>query len=102
MQSLLAAIHGYFLSPVLTIFFFALLVYVVLGWLMVGGVVDNRNQTVRSIYQFLFQIIEPVARPIRRIIPPLGNLDLSILVIALAIPFVRDWLIPRIILAVPF
>ena len=102
MQSLLAAIHGYFLSPVLTIFFFALLVYVVLGWLMVGGVVDNRNQTVRSIYQFLLQIIEPVARPIRRIIPPLGNLDLSILVIALAIPFVRDWLIPRIILAVPF
>ena len=42
MQSLLAAIHGYFLSPVLTIFFFALLVYVVLGWLMMGGVVDNR------------------------------------------------------------
>lgn len=102
MQSLLAAIHGYFLSPVLTIFFFALLVYVVLGWLMMGGVVDNRNQTVRSIYQFLFQIIEPVARPVRRVIPPLGNLDLSILVIALAIPFLRDWLIPRIILAIPF
>ena len=102
MQSLLAAIHGYFLSPVLTIFFFGLLIYVILGWLMVGGVVDNRNQTVRSIYQFLSSIIEPVARPVRRVIPPLGNLDLSILVIALAIPFVRDWLIPRIILAIPF
>ena len=102
MQSLLAAIHGYFLSPVLTIFFFALLVYVVLGWLMVGGVVATRNQTVRSIYQFLFQIIEPVARPVRRVIPPLGNLDLSILVIALAIPFLRDGLSPRIILAIPF
>lgn len=79
-----------------------LLAYVILGWLMVGGVVDNRNQTVRSIYQFLFQIIEPVARPIRRFIPPLGNLDLSILVIALAIPFLRDWAIPRFILAIPF
>ena len=102
MQDLLTALYSYFIHPILTIYFFALIVYVILGWLMVGGVVDNRNQTVRSIYQFLFSIIEPVARPIRRIIPPLGNLDLSILVIALAIPFIRDWLIPRIILAVPF
>ena len=102
MQDLLTALYGYFISPILTIYFFALIVYVVLGWLMVGGVVDNRNPTVGSIYQFLFQIIEPVARPVRRIIPPLGNLDLSILVIALAIPFLRDWLIPRIILAIPF
>jgi len=87
---------------VLTIFFIGLLIYVILGWLMVGGVVDNRNQTVRSIYGFLFSIIEPVAKPLRRIIPPLGGLDLSILVIALAIPFLRDWLLPRLILAVPF
>ncbi|MEM1148674.1 MAG: YggT family protein [Pseudomonadota bacterium] len=102
MQALLSALHVYFISPILTIFFFALLIYVILGWLMVGGVVDNRNQTVRSIYGFLFQIIEPIARPIRKVIPPLGSLDLSILVIALAIPFLRDWVIPRVILAVPF
>ena len=69
---------------------------------MMGGVVDNRNQTVRSIYSFLYSIIEPVARPIRRIIPPIGNFDLSILIVALAIPFVRDWLIPRVIAAIPF
>lgn len=102
MSDLLWALHSYFLSPILTIYFIAILVYVVLGWLMVGGVVDNRNQTVRSIYQFLYSIIEPVARPIRRVIPPLGNLDLSILVIALAIPFLRDWALPRVILAIPF
>jgi len=76
--------------------------YVILGWLMIGGVVDNRNQTVRSIYSFLNQIIEPIARPIRRIIPPIGNLDLSVLVIALAIPFLREYLIPRLILLIPF
>ena len=101
MRDLLWALHSYFISPILTIYFIALLVYVVLGWLMIGGVVANRNPTVRSIYSFLFSIIEPVARPIRRFIPPLGNLDLSILVIALAIPFLRDWLIPRIIYAIP-
>jgi YggT family protein len=102
LQALLWALHGYFIAPILTIYFFALLAYVILGWLMIGGVVDNRNQTVRSIYGFLFSIIEPVARPIRRIIPPLGNLDLSILVVALAIPFLRDWLLPTVIRAIPF
>ncbi len=102
MQDLLGALHAYFISPVLQIYFIALLVYVILGWLMIGGVVDNRNQTVRSIYGFLFSIIEPVARPIRKVIPPMGNLDLSILIIALAIPFLNDWLIPRFIAAIPF
>lgn len=96
------AIHIYFVSPILTLFFFALLIYVIMSWLMVGGVVDQRNQTVRGIYNFLYQVIEPVAQPVRRIIPPLGSLDLSILVIALAIPFVRDYLIPTVIRGIPF
>lgn len=102
MRDLLWALHSYFLSPILTLYFFAIVIYVILGWLMIGGVVDNRNQTVRSIYSFLFSIIEPVARPIRRLIPPMGNIDWSVLIIVLAIPFVRDWLLPRAILAIPF
>ena len=95
-------LHRFFIAPVLLIYMYAILVYVVLGWLMIGGVVDNRNQTVRSIYQFLFQIIEPVARPIRRVLPPLGSLDLSVLVILLAIPFLRVYFIPRVISLIPF
>jgi len=102
LSELLWALHGYFISPILQIYFIAILVYVILGWLMIGGVVDNRNQTVRSIYGFLFSIIEPVARPIRLFIPPIGNLDLSVLIILLAIPFIREWLIPSAIRAIPF
>lgn len=102
MRDLLFALHGYFISPLLTVYFIAIFAYVILGWLMIGGVVDMRNPTVRQIYGFLTSIIEPVARPIRRIIPPLGRIDLSVLIILLAIPFVRDWLIPRIIMLIPF
>lgn len=102
MRELLLALNQYFVSPLLDIYFIALLVYVVLGWLMVSNVIDFRNMTVRSIYGFLGSIIEPVARPIRNMLPPLGNLDLSVLVIALGIPFVRDWAIPSLIMLVPF
>ena len=102
MRELLEALHVYFLAPILSIYFFAILIYVVLGWLMIGGVVDNRNHTVRSIYSFLHSVIEPVAGPIRRVIPPVGNLDFSVLIILLAIPFVRDWLLPRLYMSIPF
>ena len=102
MQDLLSALYLYFISPILTIYFFAIIAYVVLGWLLMAGVVEQRNMTVQQIYSFLHSIIEPVAGPIRRFVPPLGNLDLSVLIILLAIPFVRDWLLPRAIMAVPF
>ena len=101
MRDLFLALHVYFLSPILTIFFFCLLAYVILGWLLISNVVDGRNHTVRSIYGFLESIIEPVARPIRNFLPPLGNLDLSVLVIALAIPFLRDYAIPEVIMMLP-
>lgn len=102
MQDLLSALYLYFISPILTIYFFAIIAYVVLGWLLMAGVVEQRNMTVQQIYSFLHSIIEPVAGPIRRFVPPIGNLDLSVLIILLAIPFIRDWLLPRLIMAVPF
>jgi YggT family protein len=101
-QDLLSALYLYFISPILTIYFFAIIAYVVLGWLLMAGVVEQRNMTVQQIYSFLHSIIEPVAGPIRRFVPPIGNLDLSVLIILLAIPFIRDWLLPRLIMAVPF
>ncbi len=101
MQELFIALHGYFLSPLLTVYFFCIFGYVILSWLMVGGVVDMRNQTVQAIYGFLNSIIEPVARPIRRFIPPIGRLDLSVLIILLSIPFLRDYAIPRLISLIP-
>jgi len=102
LRELLFALNQYFVSPLLEIYFFALLIYVVMGVLMVANVIDVRNMTVRSIYGFLNSIIEPVARPIRNMLPPTGNLDLSILVIALGIPFVQNWAIPNLIMLVPF
>ena len=97
MSSLLIALYQFFLSPLLTLLFFLLLAYVIFGWLVVGGVVSLQNPTARQIYGILQSVIEPLARPIRRFIPPLGQLDLSIFVLALAILFTRDWLLPTLI-----
>ena len=102
MGYLLEALRHYFVTPILNLFLAALVAYVVLGWLLLANVLDNRNPTVRSIYSFLFQIIEPVARPVRRIVPPIGNLDLSVLLIALTIPFLNREVLPFLIQLISF
>ncbi len=47
---------------------------------------DPRNK----IIQFLYQITEPVLVPVRRVIPPIGGLDLSILVVLIIIQILRN------------
>lgn len=102
MRDLLLALHSYFLSPLLTLLFFAIFIYVIMSWLFAGGMIDSRNPTARNIWSMLSGVIEPIARPLRNILPQMGQIDLSVLVIILAIPFVRDFAIPKIIGLVPF
>ena len=50
---------------------------IVLSWLIAFGVLNMNNPTVRQIVRGLDAITEPLFRPFRRIVPPLGGLDLS-------------------------
>jgi YggT family protein len=102
LRDLLLALHAYFISPILSILLIVLIIYVVLGWLVVFGVVQRYNPTTRGIMTFLDSILRPLLRPIQKIVPPIGQLDLSVLILALIIIFLRDWAIPRLFLLVPF
>ncbi|MCA8900790.1 MAG: YggT family protein [Hyphomonas sp.] len=97
MYSLLWALYSYFLSPILSLLLLVILVYVVMSWLLMGGVISMRNPTVRQIQGVLDSIMDPLLRPIRRHVPPLGQLDLSVFLLALGILFTRDWLLPTLI-----
>ena len=102
MQELLGALFIYFLSPLLWLIAFALLVYVVISWLLVAGIVDSRNPVPLQIYNFLGSAFEPMLRPIRRIIPSFNGIDLSVLFLILIIQFLNGYAIPRLITLVPF
>jgi YggT family protein len=78
-----------------------ILVYVVLGLLIAMGVVSQYNPTSRQIIQFCGSIVEPLARPIRRILPRFGMIDLSLYVVMLIIIFLQNYAIPRLISLVP-
>jgi YggT family protein len=102
LRELLGAIFIYFISPVLWLLNIVIIVYVVLSWLIVAGVVQQWNPTTRGIMRFCGSIIDPLVRPLRKIIPPLGGLDLSLLALILIIGFLQGYLIPKLISLVPF
>jgi YggT family protein len=62
---------------------------VVASWLVAFGVINTRNMTVYRLLDILNRATEPVFRPIRRLIPPMGGLDLSPLVVLLIIYLIQ-------------
>ena len=65
----------------------------ILSWLVAFGVVNTRNQFVATVGEFLYRITEPVLRPIRNMMPSLGGIDISPVILILII-----FLIERIII----
>src|SRR3954447_22109236 len=78
---------------VLQLYVWLLIAAAVLSWLIAFNVVNTRNQFVASVGEFLYRITEPALRPIRNMMPNLGGIDISPVILILII-----FLIERIIL----
>jgi YggT family protein len=65
----------------LDIYWYLIIAAVVLTWLIAFNVVNTRNQIVGMIADFLFRITEPVFRPIRSLMPNMGGIDISPLIV---------------------
>ena len=61
----------------------------VFSWLVVFNVVNTRNQFVAMVWDFLYRITEPVLGPIRRLMPNLGGIDISPVILILIIIFIQ-------------
>jgi YggT family protein len=70
-----------------------IIIQAVLSWLIVFNVINTYNDFVRSVYQTLEAITRPIYRPIRRIMPDFGALDLSPLVVLLLIIVLKDYVL---------
>ena len=73
----------------LDIYVWAIIISAIMSWLVHFDVVNRRNPLVHTIGSFLWRITEPALRPIRRFIPNLGGIDISPIVLILAIYFIQ-------------
>ena len=84
----------------LNIYWWILIAAAIFSWLYAFNVVNPRNQFVGSVGNALFRITEPALRPIRRLLPDLGGIDISPIILLLIIFFLRQFIITTIAPAV--
>ena len=77
------------LDTIISLYTFAVVISVVLTWLVQFNVVNTSNQLIYMLGDFLYRITEPVLKRIRAVIPPIGGIDLSPLILLLVLFFVR-------------
>ena len=81
------------LIALLDLYWWVIIIAVIISWLVGFGVINTYNQFARTVVRALHALTEPVFGPIRRIIPPMGGLDLSPLIVLFIIFFLRNWLV---------
>ena len=88
------------LSMLLSLVWWVFLFMIIMSWLISFNVINTRNQFVAGVWRVLNQVTEPILRPIRRIIPPIGGLDLSPIIVFVIIFFLQSFIandLPRLL-----
>ena len=79
-----------FLDSVVTLIIWAVILSAILSWLVGFNIINVRNRLVYIIVDSLQRITEPLLLPIRRLLPNLGGIDLSPIVLILLLIFFRN------------
>lgn len=75
---------------VLRLYSYVIIAMAIFSWLLAFDVINFRNELVRSVWNFLNSITEPLLRPIRRILPNLGGIDVSPIILLLLLFLIED------------
>ena len=83
----------FILGALLTMLSWAIIISAVLSWLVAFDIINLRNRAIYQISTLLDRVTEPVLRPFRRIIPPLGGVDISPIIVLLIITAVQQFIL---------
>ncbi len=78
------------LSMAIEIYIWIIIASAVVSWLIAFNVVNEHNNIVRQLIEFLYKATEPVLRPVRNALPDLGGIDISPIIVIFALIFLRS------------
>lgn len=78
------------ISTIIDLYVWALIIFIIMSWLVQFNVINSSNRFVYVVMDFLYKITEPVLRPIRSLMPNLGGIDISPIILVLALQFARS------------
>ena len=91
---------GGILLYILWIATWVIIVQAVLSWLIAFNIINTSSHIVRTIWQALYTMTEPLYRPIRKILPDFGALDLSPMVVLILLNILQKYVVPGIFFGV--
>ena len=88
-----------FIVLVIDLYIWVVIAGAILSWLIAFNVVNTNNRFVYQVADMLYRVTEPALRPIRNILPNLGGIDISPVILILFLLFIRDvvllgWILP--------
>ncbi len=90
-----------FIVLVIDLYVWVVIAGAILSWLIAFNVVNTNNRFVYQVADLLYRVTEPALRPIRSILPNLGGIDISPVILILFLLFIRDvvllgWILPAV------
>ena len=80
------------ISQVIELFIWLLIIQAILSWLIAFGIINTQSNFVNMVGNFLYKITEPLLRPIRRLLPEFGGVDVSPVILIILLIFFRNLL----------
>ena len=80
------------IDTIIDIYIWILIASAVLSWLIAFGVVNTRNAIVANLGEFLYRVTEPALRPIRNMLPNLGGIDVSPVILIIGLLFLKQFI----------
>jgi len=84
-----ATLFFYLISPIITLLIIVVIAQAVLSWLIAFDVINRYNKFVGMVWNFTYAVTEPMLRPFRAIIPSLGGVDITPILLILLLSFGR-------------
>jgi YggT family protein len=83
------------INQLFVVYWWIIFISVASSWLIQFGIVNGSNPNVRMILGAIYKLTEPLLGPIRRLLPDLGGLDISPIILLLALEFIRRLVIEQ-------
>ena len=80
------------ISQMIELFIWLLIIQAILSWLIAFGIINTQSNFVTMIGNFLYKVTEPLLRPIRKLLPEFGGVDISPVILIILLIFFRNLL----------
>lgn len=85
---------AFLVNTAFTFIWWVIIIGVVMSWLAAFNIINMYNPMVRQIYQFVTRVTEPLCTPIRRVMPDMGGIDFSPMIVLILMQGIQIYLLP--------